>query len=90
MEEQKQVQVGGPVVFIDRVGKPRAALVTAVWGRHSVEGRVKPDEELSLNVVIIAEDATKGDPYGRQIERETSIPHESRQAAHGYAWRHAA
>ena len=42
-----------------------------------------------VNVVLVSQDAKKDDPYGRQIERETSIPHQMNQVAHGFYWRRA-
>jgi hypothetical protein len=41
----------------------------------------------SLNVVFASGDENKVDGYGRQLERATSIPHESSQAAPGNFWR---
>jgi hypothetical protein len=43
----------------------------------------------SINVVIVSADDSKEDPYGRQLERHTSIVHESRQTAHGMYWKAA-
>ena len=77
------VKIGDAVVFVNRVGKKQDAIVTAVWGAN-----IYPDKPLpSINVVIVSEDESKTDSYGRQIERETSIPHQTNQAAHGYYWR---
>ena len=42
-----------------------------------------------VNVVLVSQDPKKDDPYGRQIERETSIPHQMNQVAHGFYWRRA-
>ena len=98
----KSVQVGDPVLFVDALGEPHPALVTAVWGGfgsytqeesdHNVElggsplpvGDSKPIP--SLNVVFVSSDASKQDQYGRQTEHETSVVHQSLQAAHGMYW----
>lgn len=71
--------LGASVEFVDPTGNAHKALVTAVWGN--------PDDNPSLNLVYVSADETKTDQYGRQIERKTSIVHESRQGAHGNFWR---
>lgn len=40
-----------------------------------------------INVVIASPDENEDDGYGRQIRRETSQVHKSKQAAHGCYWR---
>lgn len=40
----------------------------------------------SVNVVFVVSDEAKTDSYGRQIDRATSVPHESLQSAHGYKY----
>lgn len=75
-EAQKRVpRVGDTVVFHDPVGLAYQALVTAVWS------------PVCLNVVYVSQDEAKTDPYGRQIERQTSLLHKSSQPAHGIYWR---
>lgn len=74
--------IGSSVVYVDTFGKERPALVTA---NHGGEATVR--ENCSLNVVIVADDETKGDGYGRQIERVTSVVHQSSQQAPGNYWR---
>ena len=86
-----KVQIGDVVNFVDREGKYNNALVTEVWGIKKVAGTCEWDENDStawpaLNVVIISRDDTKGDCYGRQIERETSITPKCRQIAPGFYW----
>lgn len=41
----------------------------------------------SVNVVFVTDDGNRTDPYGRQIDRATSVPHHEDQTAHGYYWR---
>lgn len=60
-----QVKVGQTVTFVDPVGKHRAALITAAWSYSCV------------NMVLVSEESTRTDSYGRQIERVTSISHAS-------------
>lgn len=39
------------------------------------------------HAVTFIGDESRTDPYGRQVERETSIVHESAQPADGMFWR---
>lgn len=80
-----ELEVGVPVVWVDEHGAPRPALVTAIHGaEHEHDGvRHYP----CCNLVSTSADADKTDPYGRQIERETSVPHRHEQSAHGWYWR---
>lgn len=73
--EHRKPQIGDPVVFVDPVAVAHAALVTNVFGDKCV------------NVVFVSKDDAKGDPYGRQLERNTSCVHQSLQQAHGNYWR---
>lgn len=74
-------RLGKPVTYVDPRGVEHAAVVTADWGDGAIEFP-------SLNVVFVTDDSTKQDPYGNQIERSTSVPHESnRGGAHGNFWR---
>jgi hypothetical protein len=67
------------VVFVDPHGVEHNAVVTANWA--------SPDNPTpSINVVYVTKDESKTDSYGRQIERSTSVVHESNQAAHGMFW----
>lgn len=74
--------VGSSVVFVDSFGHERAALVTANHG-----GTNPVPAECSINVVIVSDNPDEGDSYGRQIKRETSVVHQSRQSAGGNFWR---
>ena len=77
------VVIGDAVVFVDALGKPHEALVTAVHGPYEPVG---DGGQPSLNVVYVSDDEKKYDSYGRQIERETSVVHRSSQPAHGMFW----
>jgi hypothetical protein len=72
------LKVGDAIVFIDEHFVRRAALVTKTW--ESVGG--KP----GVNLVMVHGDEAMTDPYGRQIERRTSIVHLSQQPAVGSCW----
>ena len=72
------IAVGDTVIYHDEYDRPRAALVTANHG--PANGRP------SLNLVLVEADDTRVDPYGRQIVRETSVPHGTMQYANGRYW----
>jgi len=63
--------VGNACKYVDETGKTRDALITAV---HS---------ETSVNLVVVSDDPSQTDSYGRKIERETSQVHQSLQTAKG-------
>lgn len=71
-------QIGDVVVFVDPRGREHNAVVTANWGQTPTA---------SINVVWVTSDESKTDSYGRQIDRATSVVHESNQAAHGNFWK---
>jgi hypothetical protein len=74
------VKIGDAVTFVDAHAVERPALVTHIWGSM---GGSQP----GVNVVIIANDESKTDQYGRQLERHTSVVHQSAQPAHGWYWK---
>jgi hypothetical protein len=76
MQEIKSVKIGDSVIFIDSLRNELPALVTAVWSLPCI------------NVVYVSTDTNKGDTYGRQIERMTSVIHKSCQGevAFGNCW----
>jgi len=76
------VQIGQGVTFVDSKGKDHPALITVVWENEYPETMAP-----GLNVVYVSDDDNRADTFGRQIERETSIIHESAQPAHGMYWK---
>lgn len=82
MADMKTVKTGSLVTFVDPVGKEHPAMVTAVWGRS-----VDCEEASSVNLVLVSDNDAEQDQYGRQIKRETSIVHQSKQSAPGFYWR---
>lgn len=73
--DKAKVEVGDAVVYVDPVGKHHKAIVTAAWSYSCI------------NLVLVSEDVTKTDTYGRQIERQTSMMHSSSPGrAHGFFW----
>lgn len=75
---EKELKVGDHIVFIDEHRVSHEALVTRVW--VSLGG--KP----GCNLVFVSGDESKDAPYGRQIERRTSIVHLSQQPARASCW----
>lgn len=71
---------GQHITYVDEHGIERDALVTC-W--HGSPGA----EETCINLVFVTGDEKRVDSSGRQIERRSSIVHESRMSAHGNFWR---
>lgn len=78
MSQENALEVSKVVVFHDPSGKPHNALVTAVWSGLPIG---------CINVVVVSSDENKGDQYGRQIERYTSLCHKDYTKVHGFYWR---
>lgn len=74
MDEYKKPQVGDAIIFRDSSGKDHNAIVTC-------------DHGACINLVHVSSDEKRQDPYGRQIERPTSISHQSQNKVHGFNWR---
>lgn len=94
------VQIGHSVTFVDSRGKERPALLTAVWRMlpENVEWYKEHDpdyyptalknlETPSVNLIVICDDESRSDVYGRQFERFSSVVHEVNQLAHGNYWK---
>lgn len=101
MEQERTLEVGDSVRYVDHVGVPHNALITAVWGEiQRVQVRENGEHHVdiidgagptfwqypSINVVFVDADEDKRDPYGRQIDRDTSVNHRSVQQAPGNFW----
>lgn len=65
----RSIKEGDHVRFFDEHWTEHNALVTAVWGTPSEEWMP------CINLVFVVTDAAKKDPYGRQIDRRTSVAH---------------
>jgi hypothetical protein len=72
--------IGQSVSYVDSHGVERSALVTAVF--PGMQGQMA-----GINVVYVSGDESRKDGCGRQIERATSVCHQSAQPAHGNYWR---
>ena len=78
------VEIGQVVIYIDPHGMTHDALITAIWGEETYP---QPNVRApSLNLVYVVKDKDKVDPYGRQIERATSIVHRDNQEAPSNCW----
>lgn len=71
----KPVAVGDVVHVVNENYESHAALVTCVHGEFPevTEGSYIP----CINVVYLSSDIGKNDPYGRQMERMSSLQHYS-------------
>ena len=72
------LQIGDVIIYIDPVKKEHNALVTAIHGDAEAKS--------SINLILISDDENKGDEYGRQLERQTSIVHRDNQSAGANCW----
>lgn len=83
-----EVRVGQAVRVTDELGKVHDGLVTTIHGYPSEAaareaGLTSPYFKPSINSVFVTDDATKNDPYGRQIERLSSLQHRDTATAQG-------
>lgn len=69
--------IGDVVLYTDHFGSEHKALVTANWGGQ---------DDSAINLVYVDGDETKTDSWGRQIARDSSVPHQSHQSAPGNFW----
>lgn len=80
MSDPNIPQVGDVIEYIDETSVSHDALVTAYWGGDHPNGAV--------NCVYVSDDTDKKDPYGRQIERASSVSRQQEGVtAHGRFWR---
>jgi len=85
---ERKYEVGSPVVYVDPRGVAHDALVTVWWtGNRPIPEYVSATGEPGCNLVFVSDDETRTDQYGRQIDRNTSVVHQSKQPAHGCFWR---
>ena len=80
---ERTLEVGTQIIYIDQTMGVHNALVTAVWGDRDAERGYEP----CLNLVYTSGDESKTDPYGRQIERVTSVIHLGQTQAPGFYWK---
>lgn len=66
------VKVGDPVKVVDEEYAEHVGLVTAVHGSFD-----RADSVPLINTIYVSGDSAKHDPYGRQVERLSSLGHVS-------------
>lgn len=87
---ERKYEIGQQIEYVDEHGEPHAALVTQWWGPgpgRVVDYQPDPTGEPGCNLVYVSGDEKKRDECGRQLERATSVVHQSMQPAHGRFWR---
>lgn len=85
----REYKTGQYVIYVDSFGNKHDALITQWWhGPDTIESYLSEYGDPGCNVVYVVKDELKTDTYGRQINRETSVVHRSKQPAHGsyYVW----
>lgn len=76
------VDVGDPVRIVDETYGEHVGLVTVVHGTFSGDHVASSGYVPCINVVYVSGDPDKRDPYGRQVERMSSLQHYSAGPAH--------
>jgi hypothetical protein len=87
------VKVGDSVIFVDTHRVSHEALVTTVHGEARTMMVTQTDGSLkemwwepAVNLVYVSGDINKSDPYGRQLERASSVVHIDVSTAGGYCY----
>lgn len=86
---KREYVTGQAVKYVDAYGVTHDALITKWWnGDNTIEAYLSQYGDPGCNLVYVVKDEAKTDSYGRQIIRETSVIHKSRQPAPGnyYCW----
>lgn len=83
---ERQLNIGDPVIFVDSTRVAHHALVTCVFDPSATWGEKDGKPLPGCNILYVHEDPARDDPYGRQIERETSVVHQSWQPGGGNYW----
>lgn len=79
MSDLNKPEVGEVITYVDEVGVSHDALVTIYFGGVHPNG--------ALNCVYVSSDTNKSDPYGRQLERASSVSRQNEHTtAHGRYW----
>jgi hypothetical protein len=79
MSDSDKPGFGDVVIYVDELSVEHDALVTQYWGGEQPNG--------ALNCVYVTSEDTKRDPYGRQVERASSVSRQSEHTAHGRYWK---
>jgi len=84
---ERQYRIGENVIYVDKFGIPRDALITIWWtGGREISEYLNDTGEPGCNLAFISGDPSRDDSCGRQTERETSVVHKTLQPAHGFYW----
>jgi hypothetical protein len=83
---ERTYEVGAAVKYVDEHGSAHDALVTIWWGSPAHPQYQSEWGDPGCNLVYVTGDASRDDPYGRQIERRTSVVHKRKQVAPGNYW----
>lgn len=81
------MKIGDSVIYIDTLRREHPALLTAIHGsvqkaQRQVDGQwVEYDSIPCVNLVYVSSDESKRDPYGLQLERQSSCVHISSNSA---------
>jgi hypothetical protein len=81
---ERRYEVGAHIIYIDEYRRQHNAVVLIWW----LPGKDSPYSEdwAACNLVMADPDPQKEDSYGRQIRRETSVPHLTANPAKGCCW----
>ena len=80
----KALNIRDSIIYIDSTRNHHPAIVTTVFG--SADGGFGTSKVQGCNLVYVSSDESKQDPYGRQIERATSVVHRSGNPAGANCW----
>ncbi len=84
---ERKYDLNARIVYVDPKGERHSALVTVWWtGSDPIPEYVSATGEPGCNLVFVSNDPDRRDPYGRQLERATSVVHKSKQPAAGNYW----
>jgi hypothetical protein len=79
---RRVLEVGSPILFVDKNRRHLQAIVTEIHGQTEYD----EDNPPALNLVYVSPESNEVDCFGRQIRRESSVVHKSRQSANGNYW----
>lgn len=75
--------VGSVVEYVDEIGVSHDALITCIHGVIDFTHPIQP----CVNLVYVTKNKDKTDQYGNQLQRVSSVQHQSAYSAHGRFWR---
>jgi len=84
-QEERKLDIGGVVIYIDEHRCEHFALVVAIHGDPN--GYDDKNRWPCINLVIVSPNGECQDQYGRQIQRHASVVHQKDNSAHGMCFR---